>query len=213
MTTVRKVVSAILAVLLIGVLVWFIFFREDDKSTATPTTTPSTVVVETPDSTLAPTPDSTVPPTTAVVQATVPPTQVPTTATPTATPAGTSANCVGTNDTSSLVNPSLFSGDTTGTEEADTLQVGVNDCQIGIIHAFWTEWNGNVSGSPCALVVLQPGWYPNLTIENGKLDVYDVPLSDYEGWVNVLVAQRAQEQNDHFGCSHDPTQVVVWTSS
>ena len=169
MKTVQKVVSAVVAVLLIGVLVWFFFLRDDDKSTITLTTTPDTVLVveETPDTTIT---VATVPPTTAVVQATVPPTTVPTTATPTATPAGTSANCVGTNDTSSLVNPSLFSGDTTGTEEADTLQVGVNDCQIGIIHAFWTEWNGNVSGSPCALVVLQPGWYPNLTIENGKLE-------------------------------------------
>ena len=103
-----------------------------------------------------------------------------------------------------LVNPSLHHADSQPPENGvGSFDVGVKQGQIGIafgIHIAWPKGGLDAGGGGCNLVILTPGWYENLQVHDGRYEVYDVPLSDYLGWVKVLGQQRADEQAKDYGC-------------
>lgn len=103
-----------------------------------------------------------------------------------------------------LVSPVLHHADSHAPEEGyGSFDIGVNENQIGLVfgvHILWPQGGLDAGGGGCNLVVLQPGWYENLQILDGRYEVYDVPSSDYWGWVQVLGQQRADEQAANYGC-------------
>ncbi len=113
-----------------------------------------------------------------------------------------------------LVNPALFDADDNAAgHPAGYHDIGVNPGQIGIVFGYHLKWNGfDAMGGGCDLVVLPPGWYENFSIEDGRYEVYNVPSSDYEGWVEVLVSQRVKEQAEHYACPTTDYHVRVFTA-
>ncbi|MCC6710754.1 MAG: hypothetical protein IT416_00135 [Candidatus Pacebacteria bacterium] len=113
-----------------------------------------------------------------------------------------------------LVNPELHhSDDNPAGDEMGYHDIGVNDGQIGLVFAYHITWDGtDLGGGGCDMTVLTPGWYENVGIEDGRFEVYDVPSSDYPGWVEVLVAQRVEEQADHYGCPTTDSHVRLFMS-
>jgi hypothetical protein len=103
-----------------------------------------------------------------------------------------------------LVNPVLHHADSQPPENGvGSFDVGVKQGQIGLAfgwHITWPKGNLDAGGNGCDLVILTPGWYENLQVQDGRYEVYDVPSSDYPGWVNVLGQQRADEQAKDYGC-------------
>ena len=48
---------------------------------------------------------------------------------------------------------------------------------------------------------------------DGRYEVYDVPSSDYPGWVEVLGQQRADEQSKDYGCpTREFESIPQWES-
>lgn len=103
-----------------------------------------------------------------------------------------------------LVNPTLHHADSQPPENGvGSFDVGVKANQIGLAfgwHIAWPKGNLDADGNGCDLVILTPGWYENLQVQDGRYEVYDVPSSDYPGWVKVLGQQRADEQAKDYGC-------------
>lgn len=103
-----------------------------------------------------------------------------------------------------LVNPVLHHfGDQPPENGPGSFDIGVHADQIGLVfgvHIAWPQGNLDAGGGGCDLVMLTPGWYENLSITDGRFEVYDVPSSDYPGWVGVLGQQRADEQAADYGC-------------
>lgn len=103
-----------------------------------------------------------------------------------------------------LVNPVLHHADSQPPENGvGSFDVGVKQGQIGLAfgwHIAWPKGSLDAGGNGCDLVILTPGWYENLQVQDGRYEVYDVPSSDYPGWVNVLGQQRADEQAKDYGC-------------
>lgn len=129
-----------------------------------------------------------------------PPTQLPQANPPvelTATPvAPTVANA--------LVSPVLHHADSQPPENGvGSFDVGVKQGQIGLAfgwHISWPKGGVDAGGGGCDLVILTPGWYENIQVTDGRYEVYDVPSSDYPGWVKVLGQERADEQAGDYGC-------------
>lgn len=119
---------------------------------------------------------------------------------PTATPVPTATSVPANN----LVNPTLHHADSQPPENGvGSFDVGVKQGQIGLAfgwHIDWPKGNLDAGGNGCDLVILTPGWYENLRVQDGRYEVYDVPSSDYLGWVKVLGQQRADEQAKDYGC-------------
>lgn len=107
--------------------------------------------------------------------------------------------------TNDLVNPVLHHADSQPPENGvGSFDVGVKQGQIGLAfgwHIAWPKGNLDAGGEGCDLVILTPGWYENLQVTDGRYEVYDVPFSDYPGWVKVLGQQRADEQAKDYGCT------------
>lgn len=102
--------------------------------------------------------------------------------------------------------PVLFDGQSCEPEENPhhgcSWDVGVNRNQIGVgfgYHISWPEGNEDADGGGCDLVVLNEGWYEDLNIEDGRVEIYTLPSSD-PGWIKVLVTERASEQAANYGC-------------
>lgn len=117
-----------------------------------------------------------------------------------------------------LVSPILHHADSHAPEEGyGSFDVGVNEGQIGLAfgwHIRWLEGEMDAGGDGCDLVILTPGWYENLEMLDGRYEVYDVPSSDYSGWVGVLGQQRADEQEVHYGCPEKSfADLPQWESS
>ncbi len=139
-----------------------------------------------------------------------------------------------------LVSPILHHADSHAPEEGyGSFDIGVNEGQIGLVfgwHVRWLQGGANTAkvescllpqdimedfedfkkrtGCGCGLVILTPGWYENLEVLDGRYEVYDVPSSDYLGWVEVLGEQRADEQEAHYGCPGKLfTDLPQWESS
>lgn len=120
-----------------------------------------------------------------------------------------------------LVNPELHHADSHAPEEGvGSFDIGVNSGQVGIVfgyHLAWPQGGLDAGGEGCDLVVLEPGWYENFEVTDGRYEVYDVPSSDYIGWVKVLVADATQgrvaEQAAHYGCPADTGHVLVWADT
>jgi len=117
-----------------------------------------------------------------------------------------------------LVSPVLHHADSHAPEEGyGSFDVGVNEGQIGLAfgwHIRWLEGEMDAGGDGCDLVILTPGWYENLEMLDGRYEVYDVPSSDYSGWVGVLGQQRADEQEVHYGCPEKSfADLPQWESS
>lgn len=104
----------------------------------------------------------------------------------------------------SLVNPVLHHAESQPPENGvGSFDVGVKQGQIGLVfgwHIAWPKGNFDAGGDGCDLVILTPGWYENLQVQDGRYEVYDVPSSDYSGWIKVLGQQRADEQAKDYGC-------------
>ena len=115
---------------------------------------------------------------------------------------------------SSLVHPEFFEGQSTGKEYRASYDVGVKDNQVAIAFGYSLEWKGRVLGFPtdkCGLVVLLPGWYEKFTLTDGRYEVYDLPVGNQDFWIKDLARQRAEEQQNHYGCS-EKKDVPVWDS-
>lgn len=106
--------------------------------------------------------------------------------------------------TNDLINPVLHHADSQPPENGvGSFDVGVKQGQIGLAfgwHIAWPKGSVDAGGGGCDLVILTPGWYENLQVQDGRYEVYDVPSSDYAGWVKVLGQQRADEQAKDYGC-------------
>jgi len=86
----------------------------------------------------------------------------------------------------------------------------------------WPEAQLDAGGNGCDQVTLQPGWYENLFIMDGRYEVYDLPvdgtgaLMDPKGWMEVLIRQRFEEQSSNYACANDQNRslgnVPTWTS-
>lgn len=103
-----------------------------------------------------------------------------------------------------LINPVLHHAESQPPENGvGSFDVGVKQGQIGLAfgwHIAWPKGSVDAGGGGCDLVILTPGWYENLQVQDGRYEVYDVPSSDYPGWVKVLGQQRADEQAKDYGC-------------
>ena len=103
-----------------------------------------------------------------------------------------------------LVNPVLHHADSQPPENGvGSFDVGVKQGQVGLAfgwHIAWPTGGVDAGGDGCDLVILTPGWYENLQVTDGRYEVYDVPSSDYPGWVKVLGQQRADEQAGDYRC-------------
>lgn len=101
----------------------------------------------------------------------------------------------------------------------------VGDNQIGILFGYQLELpsaslagpagEGSAANEPenrCDLVVLDKGLFDGLLVTDGRLEVYNVPAADPDGWSRNLVAERAEEQAKNYGC---PTweEISVWSPS
>jgi hypothetical protein len=106
--------------------------------------------------------------------------------------------------TNDLINPVLHHADSQPPENGvGSFDIGVKQGQIGLAfgwHIAWPKGSVDAGGGGCDLVILTPGWYENLQVQDGRYEVYDVPSSDYTGWVKVLGQQRADEQAKDYGC-------------
>lgn len=117
-----------------------------------------------------------------------------------------------------LVDPVLHHADSQPPENGvGSFDVGVKEGQIGIafgIHIGWPKGGLDAGGGSCNLVILKPGWYENLQVQDGRYEVYDVPSSDYAGWVKVLGQQRADEQAKDYGCPAKTfSEIPQWEST
>jgi len=117
-----------------------------------------------------------------------------------------------------LQNPELHHGDSHAPEEGyGSFDVGVKDGQIGLVfgyHILWPKGTMDAGGDGCDLVILTPGWYEDLQMIDARYEVYDVPSSDYLGWVKVLGEQRADEQSKNYGCpAWEFEDIPQWESS
>lgn len=96
-----------------------------------------------------------------------------------------------------------------------SFDIGVNEGQIGIVfgvHVEWPQGNLDAGGNDCDIVVLNPGFYPDLRITDARYEIYDLPDRDQDGWITVLAEQRAEEQGEHYLCSGDVEDVLVWSA-
>lgn len=108
--------------------------------------------------------------------------------------------------------PTLFDGQSTGHGNILSVDLGVNEQQIGIVFGYGIqygdlisgEWtindDGTIEGGGCALVVFQPGFYRNLVILDGRYEVYNLPGIQQDSWIKKLISERVQEQAAHYGC-------------
>ena len=104
----------------------------------------------------------------------------------------------------SLVNPVLFDAgeDPAGEADPGLFDIGVNDDQIGIVFGWDLSWDENsIEGEGCEMAVLNPGWYEDFQILDGRYEIYTLPSKDPAGWREVLIQQRVAEQAKHYGCS------------
>lgn len=121
--------------------------------------------------------------------------------------------------TVTLESPVLFDADSCAPEVSRgcSFDVGVNPGQVGLAfgwHIAWPQGGLDVGGNGCDLVVLRQGWYENLVILDGRYEVYDVPQTDYEGWLEVLAVQRADEQSANYRCpSKRFADIPQWDST
>jgi hypothetical protein len=117
-----------------------------------------------------------------------------------------------------LAAPVLHHSDSHAPEEGyGSFDIGVKSDQIGIAfgwHLRWPKAELDAGGEGCDLVILTPGWYENFQVLDGRYEVYDIPSNDYDGWVEVLGQQRADEQSANYSC---PTKTFEdlpqWESS
>ncbi len=119
--------------------------------------------------------------------------------------------------TNGLTSPVLHHADSQPPENGvGSFDVGVHKDQVGLAfgwHIAWRKGNFDAGGGGCNLVLLTPGWYENLQVTDGRYEVYDVPSSDYSGWVKVLGQQRADEQAKDYGCPAKSFQdIPQWKS-
>lgn len=118
----------------------------------------------------------------------------------------------------SLSAPTLHHGDDQPPEQGwGSHDIGVHNDQIGLVfgvHIKWPKGGLDAGGGGCNLVILTPGWYEDLAILDGRFEVYDVPMSDYDGWVSVLGQERADEQAANYGCpAKEFGDIPQWESS
>lgn len=94
-----------------------------------------------------------------------------------------------------------------------TLVFGVNVEWAGLQagNADWEEFDPNEPVPGCALVVLTPGFYPDLGIVDGRYENYRLPERDHDGWISVLATQRMEEQSEHYDCPDTMDHVEVWS--
>lgn len=99
--------------------------------------------------------------------------------------------------------------------------LGRNVTQVGILKGVAISWpKGNLianssSNGRCALVVLAPnGWFENLNIKDGRMEIYDVDPRDLAGWTKTLAVQGAFEQQADYKCpaKRFPEDIPQWTS-
>ena len=84
-----------------------------------------------------------------------------------------------------------------------SVDVGVHSDQIGLVFGVVVDWpKGNKEDATgrCDLVILNPGWYEDLHLVDGRFEVYAIG-SDRAGWIKNLGEQRAKEQQDNYNCS------------
>ncbi len=148
----------------------------------------------------------------------VQPTQAPPTKAVVKVPTATSVPMQPAVQANGLVNPVLHHADSQPPENGvGSFDVGVHKDQVGLSfgwHIAWPKGNLDAGGGGCNLVLLTPGWYENLQVTDGRYEVYDVPSSDYPGWVKVLGNQRADEQAKDYKCSQKSfSDIPQWKST
>jgi hypothetical protein len=112
--------------------------------------------------------------------------------------------------------PELHHADSHAPEEGvGSFDIGVEPGQVGLVfgvHIFWPAGNLDAGGDGCDLVILDPGFYPDLAIEDARYEVYTLPQKDWDGWITSLATLRAEEQARHYGCPSTMEHVQVWSA-
>lgn len=102
--------------------------------------------------------------------------------------------------------------------------LGVEEGEVTLVFGVNVEWEGLQAGNAdweafdpqepmpgCALIVLTPGFYPDLGIVDGRYENYRLPERDHDGWITVLATQRMEEQSGHYDCPKSMDHVEVWS--
>jgi len=112
--------------------------------------------------------------------------------------------------------PVLHHADSHAPEEGyGSFDIGVNEGQIGLVfgvHVRWPAGKLDAGGGGCDLVVLNPGWFVDLQVKDGRYEVYTLPERDHDGWITSLATLRMQEQAEHYGCPASMGHVFVWSA-
>lgn len=104
-----------------------------------------------------------------------------------------------------------------------TLDIIVTSNQMGIVFGVQVEWQDLAGPATddfdesttdpslrCDLIVLAEGEYPGLVINDGRVEVYNLPATAIEGWRRNLIAERAEEQHINYGCPQHEA-VEIWS--
>jgi hypothetical protein len=96
-----------------------------------------------------------------------------------------------------------------------SFDIGVNEGQVGLVfgvHVFWPAGSLDAGGDGCDLVILDPGFYPDLAIEDARYEVYTLPERDHDGWITSLATLRMEEQAAHYEGPSTMDHVQVWSA-
>ena len=102
--------------------------------------------------------------------------------------------------------------------------LGVEEGEITLVFGVYIQWEGLEAGNAdwesfdqtkpipgCGLVVLTPGFYPDLGVVDGRYENYRLPERDLDGWITVLATHRMEEQSNHYDCPDTMDHVEVWS--
>lgn len=113
--------------------------------------------------------------------------------------------------------PDFRDGQSTGEGETHEFDIGVNVGEFGVAFGTQIEFAGMKfgTGNPkggCALVAFSPGFYREVTVLDGRWEVYFLPASDprdWSGWSKVLASQAADKEHDLYGCPNKALSKIV----
>lgn len=86
-----------------------------------------------------------------------------------------------------------------------THDIGVHSGELAVIKGvtITVGKGGTTLGTPCALAILTPGYYKNITGTEWRFEVYYLPEVsplDPTGWSRVLTEQAITVESDIYGC-------------
>jgi len=110
--------------------------------------------------------------------------------------------------------------DSTGKTSTKVYDIGIHPGEFGIVKGFSVNFNGTTYGDGklgCALFMLTPGYYRNITVTDGRFEVYFLPNSnplDPTGWSKVLADQAQSVEHSIYKCPNKAlSEIPVFFSS